>query len=424
MISALLLIALSQAPDNVKQGPAGNPHELVRPRLFRNEGAPRISRLGADDYAFFEAFPTSGAGTFGPCSTTAPTGAKGEVLTLTRASNATCTKTASGGLATTGIADGDLVVLSSNVARVEYDSAGTLGLLVESQGINLLPRFDALTNALWSDVGTPTVTDGATSPFGTTTGDTIDDNDAVAYEGRSQAVTVSAGAAHVAYCYVKAGTLAKARITLDGTAASTTALSATTWSILQVADASSSGVAITLEILAGSAVGDTGTIIVGGCDVKVGTYITSIVPTAGATATRVVETAKMAIPAFDVSRGSASVYAETTGHTADTGWWAIEGGTSFRLAGFGAGVSRFEATALKAAAGTSQTGRHKRSGGGDGTASFACEDTTCATGAAVTSTGTGTFFWLGDYNVGAPGTRTMNGIISRVCLDPDPSRCR
>jgi hypothetical protein len=27
--------------------------------------------------AFFEAFPATGQGTFGPCSTTAPTGAKG-----------------------------------------------------------------------------------------------------------------------------------------------------------------------------------------------------------------------------------------------------------------------------------------------------------------------------------------------------------
>jgi hypothetical protein len=30
----------------------------------------------------------------------------------------------------------------------------------------------------------------------------------------------------------------------------------------------------------------------------------------------------------------------------------------------------------------------------------------------ITTTGVPTFFWAGDYNVGFPGTRTMNGIIS------------
>ena len=41
-------------------------------------------------YAFFEAFPASGAGTLGVCATSNPSGAKNEVLTFTRASNGTC----------------------------------------------------------------------------------------------------------------------------------------------------------------------------------------------------------------------------------------------------------------------------------------------------------------------------------------------
>lgn len=51
----------------------------------------RSSRgLLCDDYAFFEAFPASGAGTTTACSTTPPTGAKGEALTFSRASVAEC----------------------------------------------------------------------------------------------------------------------------------------------------------------------------------------------------------------------------------------------------------------------------------------------------------------------------------------------
>lgn len=172
MISALLLsLALGQLL------PKDPP---IRPRVFRSDGAGRISRLGSDDFAFFEAFPASGAGTSGACSTTAPTGAKGEALTFTRASAATCTKTATGGLATTGIANGDLVVMASNQPRVEYDSGGKLKLLVESSRTNAILRSQELDNATWTLAGigggtAPTVTaNAATAPDGTVTADRID----------------------------------------------------------------------------------------------------------------------------------------------------------------------------------------------------------------------------------------------------------
>lgn len=50
----------------------------------------RQPNLPTSSYALFEAFPSSGAGTTTACSTTAPTGAKGESLTFTRASVAEC----------------------------------------------------------------------------------------------------------------------------------------------------------------------------------------------------------------------------------------------------------------------------------------------------------------------------------------------
>lgn len=143
----------------------------------------RPARNGArtDDcvsYAFFEAFPTSGAGTTSACDTTAPTGAKGEQLTFSRASTAYCTKTASGGLATTGIADGDLVSLSNNVARVEYDGAGTLGLRVEPARTNSTLQSQSFDSPTWSKtasgVAIPTVTaNAATAPDGTTTAERV-----------------------------------------------------------------------------------------------------------------------------------------------------------------------------------------------------------------------------------------------------------
>ena len=246
-------------------------------------------RSGVKAWAFFEAFPVGGAGLTTACSTTAPTGAKGEAMTFARTGAATCTRTATGGLGTTGIADGDLVELSGNQARVEYDSSGVLGLLVEASGVNVLPRFIDYANLAWSDVGTPTLTGSQTSPFtGTyaTSAVRFEDNDGAAFEGRSQPVTVTAGAAYYGYCFVKAGDVTSARIVLDGTAATITGLSSSTWSIIEVADASASAASVTFEVDVGSTTAAVGTVVFGGCDVKAGTYRTSVVPTAAAAATR------------------------------------------------------------------------------------------------------------------------------------------
>lgn len=276
----ILVLALALASSQVDYSP------LVR---VRDASAARVRGREGVSYAFFEAFPASGAGTFGACSTTPPTGAKGEALTFARTGNATCTKTTSGGLATSGIANGDLVELSANQPRVEYDSGGVKGLLVESSRVNSLFRFIEFANALWSDVGTPTLTGSQASPFtGTyaTSAVQFDDNDAVAFEGRSQVVTVTAASAYYAHCYVKAGTATSARISLDGTAATITGLSSSTWSIVEVADASASAGTVTFEVDVGSTTAATGTVAFGGCQVEAGTYRTSIIPTTSAAVTR------------------------------------------------------------------------------------------------------------------------------------------
>jgi hypothetical protein len=70
-------------------------------------------------YAFFEAFPASGAGTFGACSTTPPTGAKGEVITVSRSTEAWCTKD-----------DYSLAFLAANQARVMSGTGGTTPLMI------------------------------------------------------------------------------------------------------------------------------------------------------------------------------------------------------------------------------------------------------------------------------------------------------
>lgn len=425
MVTLALALLLAQTPQH---------------RLFLQPNLPQ----GAS-YAFFEAFPASGAGTSGACSATAPTGAKGEALTFTRGSTATCTKTATGGLATTGIADGDLVELSSNVARVEYDSAGTLGLLVESSRANVLPRFIDYTNAAWSDVGTPTLTGSQVSPFaGTyaTSAVTFSDNDAAAYEGRSQPVTVAAGAAYTMHCYVKGGTATSARLLLDGTAATVTGLATDSWSIVQVTDASSSGVSISAQVMVGDATTVTGTVTVGGCQVEAGSYRTSITPTVVTAVTRSADSAAFTIPALSSANGLS--WAATVTHPSANGggvwaagpnlvqdasnrtqlyrintnvqqcdYFSTSGNRSVGpvIAVYVAGQSYRQACSYSGA-GASSTLSGYRDGVLTGTSAAgltsAWSATTiipCALGAAAT-------------------TAPADGICSRICADPTEARCR
>jgi hypothetical protein len=395
----------------------------IRPRIFRSEGPVRTSRLGQDDLAFFEAFPASGAGTFGACSTTAPTGAKGETLTFTRASPATCTPD---GLATSGIATGSLVELTNNVVRVERDAAGVLGLRVESSRTNSLFRFIDFANALWSDVGTPTLTGSQTSPFSGTYQNSavlFDDNDGAAFEGRSQTATVTAATAYTMHCYVRAGTASSARIVLDGTAATITGLSSTTWSIVEVTDASSSGVAIVAEVDVGNVASVTGTVTFGGCQVEPGSYRTSIIPTVAATVTRSAEAPSFGPSTFGITTNSACValsVQRTTG-TAQAAPWLLqnvyEGVYTGTFTNFHYPAGSFFGTLAMPGSGVARLLTRA-----DGVTRTNCVNGTCeSTAVAATNfSGSPWTFVVGNE----AGSKFVDSIITRIQVDPDISRCR
>lgn len=402
MLTLALALALTQTPQH---------------RLFLQPNLPRES------LALFEAF--NGSGTTGVCSTTAPTGAKGETLTFTRATAATCTK-GTNGTRSTGIADGDLVEMASGQIRQELDAEAFLGFLKEAAATNLLLRFIAIDNAAWSDVGTPSLTTGQTSPFGgtyATSAVQIDDNDGAAFEGRSQTVTVSAGAAHTMHCYVKSGTRAEARITLDGTAATITGLSSSAWSILEVTDASSSGTSIAAQVLSGDATGDTGTVIFGGCQVETGSARTTINPTLGTTATRNLEVVSFA--QTWPNSASISMAANYTGPTPTSGG----AGGVMEFTGFvvalneSAGVWRWYNGATFTGIATtisSSTGGIRTYGYHTGTARGVGWGSNSNSGSETSATNK----FGATLSFGGPSANPLNGIISRVCVDPNPLRCR
>lgn len=387
----------------------------------------RTSRgLPCVNFAFFEAFPNAGTGSTGACSAVAPTGAKGEALTTARASGATCNSNPAGGTATTGIPNATLVELGSNVPLQEYGVPGWLGVRSQASRQNVLVRFIDYANGAWADVGTPTLTGGQTSPFtGTyaTSAVQVDDNDGAAFEGRTQTVTVSAGAAYTMHCYVKAGTLDQARISLDGTAVNITGLSATTWSIISVTDASTSGVAVAAQILNGDATGDTGTVIWGGCQVEAGSDYTSIIPTVAAAVTRAAETLSFAGISWPTS-ASISMAASFIGTTPTsgsaatvlefTGLASILNESAGNWRWFSGGVAQSVAIA-SAAAGIRTYGWHDGATRGLAWAANVAGPTADVNAANKF----GATLFIG----GSAGNRP-NGIIYGVVVDPDATRAR
>lgn len=299
ILAAVVALSLA-APDKVPAGPRHGDHTRESRRLGGRSGTP----LGVS----FRFAPTDGAGMTEECACTNPTGAQGETLTFTRASPATCTK----GPTSSGIDNGDLIYCSADQPRVMRggDGTGAKGLLIETERINVVQRSQELDSAPWANSGTAPVirADHGVAPDGTTTADAIqfpavtDGAESVRYQ--TGLGTLNPGACSV---YLKAAPPADGGIAVAGSIDMAAGSSANpcvtcsyttdTWTRCTLTGATSTFVFIGNETAAACAAGarNEQNVYVWGAQCEAGPYASSYIPTAGAPATRSIETASFPV---------------------------------------------------------------------------------------------------------------------------------
>lgn len=396
------------------------------------------------EYSFFEFAPTSGAGMGTACACTAVTGAKGEAVTFTRASSAYCTKE---GLATTGLTTTSMVQCSTNQIRVEADGSGVLGILVENAGTNVILQSEDLATT-WltsaSGVAAPTVTaNQAVAPNGATTADRLQVPATTSGQYSYMYQTGWAAATRTTSVYLKGNGTSGTINLLSGTtpnACTACAYVADSWSRCALPSVGTASTFVFLGNDSASAVCTTSSkgaqdVFVWGLQHETGAYATSYVPTTTAAVTRAVDVPTVAGATLPYAKFSlaASVTEEwatatmpsysvimegQTGNSSGVGFFFMPGAAP-RIQTINAGALNLTAASQTVVAGTAYRVGTVSEGGNSSlywNGSLIAGPTAKNTAAAwATATGIG-------YGPAFP--TASDSIISRVCLDPSPTRCR
>ncbi len=307
---ALALLAILSGVDSDLSDPV--------PRQDRTSAYPRVDRrdrIGSGDPTLLRVLASSTLpGVTGGCDGAAIFGGRGEVVTFTRASSASCTK-----------GDGTLVTLTTNQPRVS-----SLGLNIEGSGTNLALRSQEFDNASWAKGGTTITADSTVAPDGTTTADTdtaiagsqlhrvVTGNNIAYTNGSTYTASVyvySATAAFIGLQYNDTGLAAVCQFrtsnwTVDPLCSGGTTGTVTTFtngwhrlSMTKTASATTAGGNMTVVLCdvaanCGStwpAVG-TETAIIWGAQLEQSAFATSYIPTTTTSATRAIDVASVAQP--------------------------------------------------------------------------------------------------------------------------------
>ena len=433
MLAAVLAVALSQwgpepSPGMLQYDP-GAQCQRTGGRCFLN----RSGNRPRENYAFFEFAPASGAGMGTACACTTPTGAKGETMTFTRTGDATCSKQ---GLATTGIANGDLVVCTANQPRVE-SSGGVLGLRVEGARTNSVLRSQELDNAAWADDSSPvspiTITaNAATAPDGTLTAERFQIPSRTAAQWSLRYQVVATGVSGSTSVYVKGNGQSGVFSIAHGASLSSCvdcAFDASTWTRCELGSVTGGYIWLGTVSGYGSCAGGTKPAVdafIWGAQTEgagVATYPTSYIPTVASAVTRNAELASFPLVPSSVVSGSMAVSVELLA-TATNGVLSATAAGAFRQSILTFGGSRAYvggASLVGPLAALTAGGVRRAAMWWDGVSTNLILNGASTAGAAGAPAATDRL-QVGNYD----STTVTNepGIYTLICYDPASSRCR
>lgn len=377
------------------------------------------------------------------------TGAKGEVLTFTRASTATCVK----GNPTTGIQNGDLVTVTNNQPRVGNPDGLGLALLVEKTSTNVVLRSQEMDNAAWSlssagCAGATRTANATTAPDNTVTAEQFDVPACTAGAGRysvvftTTAFPMSASPWTVSF-YAKgvsgSGTV-YAALTPDGT---TYLSNSVVCSFVSDSWTRCTGTATSTltnyYLTIGSDHRDPSqssnfaatSVYIWGVQAEGVAYATSYIPTTSAAVTRAADSA-VATVALDTSGGASmavSVYGGPYNQaiflrlnkTADTSN-RLQSDAQFSTSNY---TSRFNTSFAGPAASATGTARTSSNAVRIATAWDGTSVVTSVPpgGTTVTATDPRAGWVSGELWISVPAAN-VDGYVRGVCVDPSPTKCR
>lgn len=388
------------------------------------------------NFAFFELAPASGRGMGSTCACANPTGAKGETLTVARASSAMCSKQ---GTATTGIADGDLVLCGSNLMRVE-SQAGVLSMRLEVARTNSIQRSEEFNNAYWTTAtggapspGVPTITaNAAQGPDANTVADRIDfpsttgTGFSVVYNAAGRAST-AAQYAHSLYVRGVSGSGTIYIMSTPGGSYNSTACAfvSTSWTrcgFVGTETAASWFYQIGFDLRDGAQTGQGAqSVYVYGAQGELGPYVSAYIPTTSAGVTRAADSPPWVslVPA-SVATGSMSGRV-TLFATATNGLFSAEATTAFQQSAitFGGQRAYVGGVSLVGPLAALAAGTHTVAVWWNGSSTNLILDGSSTAGAAGTPVATDRFL-VGGYG----GGNLEPGLYSLLCYDLTSTRCR